>query len=983
MNTSPARQLSIPTDENFTDTLASHILLEQRNRLPDLTDTAIILPNAQAVQQMRQSLHQRLCQQSPDEGRHGALLGGFIGSLEQWLDQHPASSMNGQQHSTTRKQVNQSTRQLLLLEALKRHPDLFSAENHWQVCDSLLELFDELSLSQHPWLNESTPVWVSHLQQAYQANEEIAYLNQEAEIVRTLWHAWQQQLDAMQIEDKPCALKQNLINSLPHNKNAYFYIVGADQLSPLEQAWCEQLSQHCHVRYITQGSPPCTTEADDSETDAPEKENISRHSEPQLLQDIYNREQTFFDRTRHYSSTADKNALPGFLQKIKLYDAQSAEYEARAVDLKIRMSLLAGKTDIAVVTENRKLARRLRALLERAQVSIQDTAGWALATTSAAAILERWLECIEQNFAWQALIDLLKSPFFCEEASRTEHLRLVYRFEQDIILHENIPADLQRYKKAIQHRQQRLNTGSAHNSASTAEQLLKLLTHIENAAHELLELFNDAQSRTSDIWIERFIHSIKSLGIYPQLSSDIAGLRVQQELEKLSGAHNITHPELDWQDFRTWLGNTLEREQFKPHNQNAAVKIMNLQQAQYCQFNTLIIAGANLQSLPGTASQQTFFNQSVRQALGFKNWHEKKAYCFYQFRQMLLSADDILITWQAEENGEWMPASPWVSSLQDFTQFAFKHSLKDSQLGFLLRKTRPVTQHSTELLQRIEVVSQPFPCILKEHTPVEFSASRHQRLINCPYNFFASDVLKLKALEEISLELMKSEYGEKVHLILHAFHQQCPGLPAPFKSPLSNENRAQALAHIKNLSQQVFETQIEDSVEHRGWLNRWLDTAEAYINWQIQRQHEWQIHRLEETAEQTLRSGTKITGRLDRVDTHNNQYSIIDYKTGNCAKQSEIDLAENVQLSSYASLMEDVCNVIYLKLDKGTVEQKGILEGDDLDQLKADVTERLETLVSDIRSSSALPAWGDTQSCAYCDMGGLCRKQMWEVFQKI
>ncbi|VAW69050.1 hypothetical protein MNBD_GAMMA10-809 [hydrothermal vent metagenome] len=549
-----------------------------------------------------------------------------------------------------------------------------------------------------------------------------------------------------------------------------------------------------------------------------------------------------------------------------------------------------------------------------------------------------------------------------------------------MILHENIASDLQRYKSGVKNRKNRLDTDTLINTSSTAERLLNLLDRLENASHELVKLVNSAQSRTSDNWVDSFLCSIKSLDIYAQLSNDTAGLRVQQELEKLVRAHSIISPEINWQDFRTWLGNTFEREQFKPHNQHAAVKIMNLQQAQYCQFDTLIIAGANLQSLPGTSSQHTFFNQSVRQALNFKNWPEKKAYSFYQFRQMLLCAQDILITWQGEDNGEWLQASPWVSSLENFSQFAFKQTLKDEQLAFLLKNTKPVTLHIDNLLQNIETISQPLPRSSKRLTPTEFSASRHQRLIDCPYKFFASDVLGLKALEQISLELMKSEYGEKVHLILHAFHQQCEGLPAPFGAILTDDNKPQALAHIKTLSMQVFETQIEDSIQHRGWLNRWLETAEAYIQWQIQQQKQWQIYKLEQTTEHTLNSGATLTGRLDRVDRCNDQYSIIDYKTGVSAKQTDIDLAENVQLSSYASLMQGVCNVVYLKLDKGIVKQTGILEGEDLNQLKTDVIERLETLINDIKLSSALPAWGDTHSCTYCDMDGLCRKQMWEVF---
>lgn len=945
--------LSISADLPFTDALAQQILGEHPQALPDLSQIHILLPNAQAITQMRLSLGKQANQ---------AFLSGFIGSLGQWINQYIEPPAHA------KKQISHATRQLLLLEALKLHPDLFSTDNHWQICDSLLELFDELSLSQHQWLNDTTPVWIEHLSHAYQAEQSVAHLNQEARIIQTLWQAWQQQLDAMQISDEASTLKHRLQSDIPQSiKDYHIYIVGMEQLSPLEQAWCEQLSSIATVKWITQGDIP------EKPARLAEVKNTGQ-DKASLLNDIYTQSFSFHERTKRYA-TENANLEDFFLNKIKLFDAQSAEQETQAVDLKIRLSLLAGKNNIAVVTENRKLARRLRALLERADVKIQDTAGWALATTSAATILERWLECIEQDFAYQALLDLLKSPFFCLAENYDEHLSLVYRLEQDIILHENIANDLERYKSAIKNRRDRLNL----NISSSAEQLLTLINKIESAASPLTELFNNQQNTTPDIWIKTFINSIEELGLYQQLSNDIAGMRVQQELEKLSHSHSTASPEMDWQDFRTWLGSMLEREQFKPHNQSSAVKIMNMQQAQYCQFDTLIIAGANIKSLPGSPSQLPFFNQSVRQALQLKNWHQQKNYSFYQFQQLLLSADDILITWQAEKNGEWMQASPWVSSLLDFSQHAFQQSLYDEKLGYLTSKIKPVTARNDTLMNQLQAVTQAKPTLNPELIPTEFSASRHQRLIDCPYKFFAADTLKLKPLEQISQELMKREYGEKVHLILQAFHQQCDKLPAPFKHALTEQNKIQALTHIENLSVLVFETHTEDSIQHRGWLARWIQTAEAYIDWQIQRQQEWDIFQLEQKAESMPEKDIKLVGRLDRVDKQNHGFSIIDYKTGNTSSQQDIDSAENIQLTSYALLMDDICNVIYLKLDKGEARQTGIVEGESLDSLKTDTLHRLQAIVTDIKSATPLPAWGDAKTCSFCDMQGLCRKQIWEV----
>ncbi len=946
------QSIFIASDQPYSDALAELILAHQHPddgataSLLDLSHSHIILPNAQAVAQLRQSLSKRA-------GR--AMISGFSGSLSQWFTQHIPLPEQIQQI------INHPARQLLLLEALKQHPDLFAAENHWQLCDSLLELFDELSLSPQQWLEQSLPEWLEQLQQAYQLEQQSQPLTQEARIIHTLWQAWQLQLGEMQLADEKTAYKAQLLMPLSNEFCDHtFYISGMEQLTPLEQAWCEQLAQCSRVIHISQGRIPQSTDT----------QQPADNPQLQLLDDIYQQRETFRQRCAQHSEALQET----FLSQITTWDAQSAEQEAQAIDLKIRSQLINGAESIAVVTENRKLARRLRALLERADVSIQDTAGWALATTSAATVIERWLECIEQDFAYQPLLDLLKSPFFCDVESRETHLNLVYRLEQDIILHENIPNDLQRYKKATGFRSERLNL----NNASTAQSLLELLDTLDNSASELRQLFNNQSQVSADIWLDCFNRSIEQLGIYQLLGNDMAGARIQQELAQLQQAHAFAQPPLDWQDFRTWLGSTLERTQFKPHFRQAAVKIMNMQQAQYCHFDSLIIAGANMQSLPGCATQHPFFNQSVRQSLGLSNWQQQKAYSFYQFQQLLFAASHILITWQAEKNGEWMQASPWVSSLQNFAHYAFASSLKDTELDSLLPHIGPLTQRNAEQLENIQTVQQARPQLDEKLLPTDYSASRQQRLIDCPYKFFAADGLRLKPLEEVSQELLKSEYGEKVHLILEAFHQQKPGLPEPFSQPLTLHNKAQALQHLNELSRAVFSRHTEDNVQHRGWLERWLKTTEAYIDWQIQRQSEWQIHKLEQKLGIDLDNGITLSGRLDRVDESQNGYSIIDYKTGNTAKQQDIELAENIQLTSYAMLLPHVDNTLYLKLDNGKVAVTGLLEQNQLQQLAEDTSDRLSRNIEQIKQGAALPSWGDASSCAYCDMAGLCRKQIWE-----
>jgi ATP-dependent helicase/nuclease subunit B len=105
---------------------------------------------------------------------------------------------------------------------------------------------------------------------------------------------------------------------------------------------------------------------------------------------------------------------------------------------------------------------------------------------------------------------------------------------------------------------------------------------------------------------------------------------------------------------------------------------------------------------------------------------------------------------------------------------------------------------------------------------------------------------------------------------------------------------------------------------------------------------------------------------------------IIDYKTGSVPKQPEVDTGEAVQLPSYALLQASIpAAVQYVQLDNNRVRTGSQLEGAALADLSAGVLERLETVLAEITDGTPLPAWGDADTCKYCEMDGLCRKQAW------
>ena len=55
-----------------------------------------------------------------------------------------------------------------------------------------------------------------------------------------------------------------------------------------------------------------------------------------------------------------------------------------------------------------------------------------------------------------------------------------------------------------------------------------------------------------------------------------------------------------------------------------------------------------------------------------------------------------------------------------------------------------------------------------------------------------------------------------------------------------------------------------------------------------------------------------------------------------------------------------------------------MLEGESLAVLAEAVRERAITVLDAIASGTPLPAWGDENTCRYCEMDVLCRQQAWQ-----
>jgi len=873
-------------------------------------------------------------------------------------------------------------REILLLDLLNDFPAWRHRYSVWPLIDSLLALFDELSLHQCRLPGDPAGFIRQIARSSGLDIDEFSPFGNEAQLVHTVWQAWNARLTKNNLQDRTHQILDGLTRSLEAlSADTQVYITGFADFTRAEIEWLKILHAKRRLLLLMHGQHE---ERNDSQ-DNPVTHLLNEMRASPLAvapQDAYTaflnrafslREGALLRRAHEQEAEFPSSPAQG---RLVIHEAGDSESEARAIDLQVRRWRLQGLHDIGIVTNDRKLARRVRALLERANVELQDAGGWALSTTSAATALARWLECIEQHFAHKPLLDLLKSPFVYLGFERNDLDRLVPAFEQTIVRARNVASGLENYRFSLDRAADDLQMLFGPDIPADLKQMLNRL---ENAATLLMDLIH-VRPRPALDFLEALQKSLENLGLSASFENDDAGRELLTMLEDMKAAAAHGGMRLTWAEFHPWLKRHMEQRRFHPPMKGSGIELMGFAESRLYRCDALILAGAVREHMPGKISVPPYFNDNVRAELGLPALARRYAQLFHDFRRLLDAAPRVMISLHREQEGEKLIPSPWVERLRAFHETAYHAPLNDPELEWLVQQPEAVIA-KREAPLAIPAV-QPAARLPASLQPSPVTATDHQRLLDCPYQYFCSSGLGLRPEKDVREEIEKMDFGTHVHRILQAFHAGMPKLPGPWQKPLNDDTLAEAETLLRNISQEVFASDLRRRFFTRGWLYRWEACIPAYLAWEMKHSSRWRIQATEWKQQRDYQENNtfiSITGRIDRLDRGTDEYRIVDYKTGAVSSRDLLLQGEEIQLPFYALLLdeENIAQALYLSIQDGKVTEKSVLDGETLAMLRTAVRKRLLLLKKLLDEETPLPAWGDAETCRLCDMEGLCRREMW------
>ena len=644
---------------------------------------------------------------------------------------------------------------------------------------------------------------------------------------------------------------------------------------------------------------------------------------------------------------------------------REAQLVAQWVHRRLAADVARGQTPgrIAIVALDRWLARRVRALLERAGVLIDDREGWLLSTTVAASAVMGWLDAVASDGHYDALLGWFDSPFVRPDVRPDAQGAMRRWVERCATRHGYLRGWLglrrggSRSESDEQNPQQALQQGDPPAPPAAVDRLLDAA-----AVQRRHQPLRDHLDRLEQVlgWV----------GARQRLASDEAGRQVLALLAALrrAGAEADLDRVLSPAEFRGLLATLLERSRFHG-DAISPVQMLPPAQAAGQHFDAVLVLGAADGVLPAPVPALPLVNQPLRLMLGLPTAASSAAQQQRDLVLLLALAGDSAISCRTDP-GDGTRPSAWIERLEAITA---EGPMSD-------RIMLPGQSRQIEAMP----AKRPSPSLAR--LPESLSVGSIERLLDCPFRFLAQDGWRLREPSEAVDQPGKRERGQWVHEILERFHVEAAARAMPFE--WAARDALQAL--LLGITNEVALREMANGAGTLGELAEWRATLDGYLDWAIgDAAGGWRFLAGEQTGtldvswsdEHGPRS-VRIEGRLDRLDQGDAGLRVVDYKLGSPPRLKAIAATPEraAQLALYgliASGQGRVDKAGYLTLQRDATQwlPLGGAASDPVDDLIAPWREQLPVYFERIDRGAPMPAIGS--ECEHCAVRGICRKGHW------
>ena len=433
------------------------------------------------------------------------------------------------------------------------------------------------------------------------------------------------------------------------------------------------------------------------------------------------------------------------------------------------------------------------------------------------------------------------------------------------------------------------------------------------------------------------------------------------------------------------------------------LQVMGMLETRTLDFKNLIMLSVNEDVIPAAKTTYSFIPFDIRREFKLPTYKDRNAVYAYHFYRLLQRSEHIHLLYNTEGSdlggGD---KSRFISQIvQELASYNPEISIKEDLLNIpSLREN----EQQPILIEKDHAIAM----LLLEKAEKGLAPSSIGKYINCPLQFYYSEIAGLKEIDEVEETIDAATMGNIVHKVLYSLYK-------PYQNNiLTKEIISQMSATVDNLTELTFRENYSEGELKYGKNLLIVDIAKLFINKYIAHEKkkvensnfsknqliplhlEKEFHHFVELNFLDEKIRVKIKGKIDRVDKCGDNVVIIDYKTGN-VYPNELNVKElealiidpkwrkSFQLMLYAWIYLKSHNDPKMKVEAGIISFRkpsaglyklNLPSGSEIDLtgLK-EFTELIKQVAGEIYDlSKPFEQTMDPDNCTYCPFVGICNR---------
>jgi ATP-dependent helicase/nuclease subunit B len=589
--------------------------------------------------------------------------------------------------------------------------------------------------------------------------------------------------------------------------------------------------------------------------------------------------------TTHVWSSPDQpdaEARTAALDGVGLVEARNEREEATAIAVILRRCLLETNHVAALVTPDRKLARRVIAELERWNIRVDDSAGTPLAATRLGVLARLAAETAVGGGRADRLLALAKHPLVALGGNPAEIRAGARALERAVLRGPRLAPGLGALRSALAaNRRLSVREADGRNNGTRLGQAARelqpedwsaaedLADRLAEALAPLTTLSENGGEATFEDLLQCHWSVLQALCRTEEGGAGaLAGDEAAEDLLRRFGDLSVSAefgPAMRAADYPAFFEALLGSVPVRPRGADPRIHIWGALEARLQNVDTIVLGGLNEGVWPLQSRLDPFLSRGMRETLDLEPPERRIGLAAHDFTQAM-GQDRVWLTRAEQQDGEPRVASRWLQRLTAYAGETASEAMRERGAEMLA-----LARSLDKMPAAIGESRRPCPAPALHLRPKQLPVTAVETLIRDPYAVHARHILRLKPFEPIAAEPGPSERGSLFHDVLDRFVAERPS--GPFD--------AEAEARLIEIGREFFDLYLDFPDVQALWWPRFCAVARWFVTHEMSREDKVAERLTEVTGGLETEAGLRLNVRADRIDRLNDgRLAIVDYKTG-------------------------------------------------------------------------------------------------------